>query len=181
MILFFGPPGSGKSVQGEMLVRRNGWQWLSTGQLFRDSSDKEVIERMTSGELIDDDLTNKVLFEALEPLHNQERIVIDGYPRNTAQASWLDDYLATVKGEIDCLIVFEVPEQELIRRLAGRGRTEDTLQVIERRIAIYHERTQPVIEYYRQRNIPICLIDGVGDVNEVHERIQRAVETCSLV
>ena len=64
MILFFGPPGSGKSVQGQLLVERNGWEWISTGDLFRNSKDPEVLERMTSGELIDDHLTNKVLGDA---------------------------------------------------------------------------------------------------------------------
>lgn len=181
MVLFFGPPGSGKSVQGELLVKRNGWQWLSTGQLFRDSSDPEVLKKMATGELIDDALTNKVLGNALKDIPHSNRVVIDGYPRNAAQAKWFEDFLQSNGEDIDCIILFEVPKDELIKRLSGRGRTEDSLDVIERRITIYHERTKPVIDFYRERHIPLYEIDGLGEVNDVHERIQSAVVACSLV
>lgn len=181
MVLFFGPPGSGKSVQGELLVKRNGWQWLSTGQLFRESSDPEVLKRMATGELIDDQLTNKVLSEGLSKIGEDSRVVLDGYPRNTEQAEWLDQYLAQYNSQIECVIVFEVPEAELTKRLSGRGRTEDSPDVIARRIAIYHESTKPVIDFYRDRHVPIYQIDGFGEVNAVHERVQSAVQSCALV
>lgn len=181
MILFFGPPGSGKSVQGELLVKRNGWHWLSTGQLFRESSDPEVLDRLEKGELIDDELTNKVLNEALIKMKDKARVVLDGYPRNRAQAEWLDDHLPEHGREIAAVIVFEVPKQELIHRLAGRGRAEDSPEVIEKRLAIYFERTKPVLEFYEQHNVPVVTVDGYGDISVVHERIQQAVETCSLV
>jgi adenylate kinase len=180
MILFFGPPGSGKSVQGELLVKRNGWTWLSTGQLFRDSSDPEVLSRLAKGELIDDELTNKVLNEALHKAEDEKRIVLDGYPRNPSQAAWLDEHLPKHGREIKAIIVFEVSKDELVRRLAGRGRVEDSPKVIERRLDIYHENTKPVIDFYRNTGVPIKTVDGHGDVTEVHERIQRAVEECSL-
>lgn len=181
MILFFGPPGSGKSVQGELLVKRNGWQWLSTGELFRKTSNDEVLRRMASGELINDELTNRVLHEALLKIEKTTRVVLDGYPRNTDQAEWLEQYLAGNNSEIECIILFEVPKAELIKRLSGRGRTEDSPEVIERRITIYHEQTKPVIDFYRKRGVPVYTIDGFGEVNTVHERIQAAVEACSRV
>lgn len=180
MILFFGPPGSGKSVQGELLVKRNGWNWLSTGQLFRDSSDPEVLERLSKGELIDDELTNKVLNEALRERSNKSRIVLDGYPRNPKQAEWLDKHLPEHGREIAAVIVFEVPQEELVRRLAGRGRAEDTLEVIEKRLDIYHKNTKPVLDFYVHRNVPVITVNGHGSVTEVHDRIQKAVEQCSL-
>jgi adenylate kinase len=181
MVLFFGPPGSGKSVQGELLVKRNGWHWLSTGQLFRDSSNAAVLERLAIGELIDDKSTSKILSDALEKINDETHVVLDGYPRHIEQAEWLEQYLKQHNSKIECIILFEVPTEELTRRLSGRGRTEDSPAVIKRRIAIYHERTQPVINFYRSRNIPICIIDGQGGINAVHERVQAAVETCSLV
>ena len=180
MVLFFGPPGSGKSVQGELLVARNGWSWLSTGQLFRDSSDPEVLERLAKGELIDDDLTNKVLDEALRRTDDKTRVVLDGYPRNQEQAKWLDAHLPEHGREIVAIVVFSVPKQELIRRLAGRGRAEDSLDVIERRLNIYFENTKPVLEFYEKQDVPVIAVDGHGDVSEVHERIQKAIEACSL-
>lgn len=178
MILFFGPPGSGKSVQGRLLVEKNGWNWLSTGQMFRESKDPEVLSRLASGELIDDELTNRVLSEALSKVDNANRVVLDGYPRNTTQAAWLEGHLPEHDREIRAIIVFDTPQEELIKRLSGRGRSEDTPAVIERRLAIYHLNTRPVIDYYQQRGVPVVAIDGVGTVDEVHERIQKAVEQC---
>lgn len=178
MILFFGPPGSGKSVQGELLVKRNNWKWLSTGQMFRDSNDPEVLARLKTGELIDDELTNKVLDQALQGIDTDNHVVLDGYPRNPAQAEWLEEHLPKHGREIRCIIVFETPQEELIKRLASRGRTEDTPEVIEKRLNIYTRNTRPVLDYYRQRGVQIREVDGMGAVDVVHERIQQAVEEC---
>lgn len=180
MILFFGPPGSGKSVQGQLLVVRNHWNWLSTGELFRNSKDPEVLKRLATGELIDDTMTNEVLTEALRAVGHSDRVVLDGYPRNPAQAEWLEKHLPEHGSEIEAVVVFEVPKQELTKRLSGRGRTEDALEVIERRLKIYYERTKPVLDFYKQRGVPVCVIDGTGSVGTVHDRIQDTVETCAL-
>lgn len=178
MILFFGPPGSGKSVQGQLLVERNGWQWLSTGDLFRRSKDPEVLKRLATGELIDDDLTNKVLDNAIQEIKGDAPIVLDGYPRNLDQVKWLEAYLPAHGRKIECAILFEVPREELINRLAGRGREEDTPKVISRRLDIYLEKTQPIVEYYRNNGFPVIPVDGMGGVSEVHDRIQEAVMLC---
>ncbi len=178
MILFFGPPGSGKSVQGELLVERNGWKWLSTGQLFRESQNPEVLERLAGGELIDDEMTNNVVEKALETVDTDNHVVLDGYPRNPAQAAWLEAHLPKQGREIRTIVVFETPKEELVKRLSGRGRTEDSPQVIEKRLQIYHSNTKPVLDYYRQRGVCIVEIDGLGKVDKVHERIQQAVEQC---
>jgi adenylate kinase len=179
MILFFGPPGSGKSVQGQLLVERNGWQWLSTGDIFRNSKDPEVLKRMATGELIDDTLTNKVLDDAIQAIGQETRLVLDGYPRNVDQSKWLQQYLPRVGRKIDCVVLFQVPRDELINRLAGRGRAEDNPEVISRRLDIYNEKTSPVVDYFRDKtDVPVLLVDGTGDIPEVHERIQAAVMSC---
>jgi adenylate kinase len=181
MILFFGPPGSGKSVQGQLLVERNGWKWLSTGQLFRESTDPKVLERMATGELISDEMTNQVLDDALRQIKDSVHIVLDGYPRNTNQAQWLIDHLPEHGREIVAIVVFEVSAEELVKRLAGRGRVEDTVDVIKRRIEIYEEQTHPVIAFYEAHNVPVAKIDGHGDVTEVHERVQTAAKEKQLI
>jgi adenylate kinase len=176
MILFFGPPGSGKSVQGNLLVERNGWKWLSTGELFRKSDDPEVIERLATGELISDELTNEVLDDALKNIGNGTQIVLDGYPRNPSQAQWLNDRLPEHGREIAAVIVFEVPQEELVKRLSGRGRAEDDPTIVRRRLQIYEEQTRPVLEFYEKQGTNVVKIDGHGDVNDVHDRIQAAAE-----
>ncbi len=178
MILFFGPPGSGKSVQGQLLVERNGWQWLSTGDLFRKSKDPEVLKRMATGELIDDELTGKVLDAAIQEVQGDSPIVLDGYPRNLDQVKWLEENLPARGRSIECVVLFEVPREELINRLAGRGRTEDSPEVISRRLDIYQEKTKPVVDHYRENGVPVIAIDGTGPIPEVHERIQEAVMAC---
>lgn len=179
MILFFGPPGSGKSVQGKQLVERNGWQWISTGDLFRNSKDPEVLKRMTTGELIDDELTNKVLADALCEIDSNIDVVLDGYPRNVDQVRWLEENLPLFGRVVDCVILFDVPREVLVERLSGRGRIEDTPEVINHRLDIYQEKTSPVVDHYREAtHTPIKIIDGTGTIPQVHERIQTAVMSC---
>lgn len=180
MVLFFGPPGSGKSIQGQLLVARNGWSWLSTGELFRKSADPKVLAHLATGELIDDDMTNRVLSEALSDMQNTRHIVLDGYPRNTAQAEWLLKNLPKYQRSVEAIIVFDVSKEELTKRLSGRGRSEDNLDVIKRRLDIYDERTQPVLDFYEKNGVPISKVDGLGTVGTVHDRIQEAIEKCEL-
>jgi adenylate kinase len=181
MVLFFGPPGSGKSVQGQLLVERNKWRWISTGDLFRNSQDPEVLRRMASGELIDDELTNKVVSAALSEIDSGVDVVLDGYPRNLDQVQWLDKHIGDYGRSIDCIILFEVPHDVLIERLAGRGRSEDTLEVIKHRLDIYAEKTSPVLNYYRDNGRPIQIVNGNGDRNDIHVRVQEAVIACQKI
>ena len=178
MILFFGAPGSGKSVQGQLLVERNGWQWLSTGDLFRKSQDPEVLRRMATGELIDDELTNKVLSAAIKNVDTSKRLILDGYPRNVAQAEWLFSNVPEYGRKVECVVLFEVPREELIHRQIGRGRSEDAPDVIGRRLDIYQEKTKPAVDYYRDAGVPVVTVDGIGSIPDVHERIQEAVASC---
>ena len=91
MILLFGPTGAGKSMQGQMLAVRQGWKWLSTGEMLRSSSDPEVIRLLKTGELINDELTYEVFTEAVADAKRRQfpNIIVDGFPRTKAQAAWL--------------------------------------------------------------------------------------------
>jgi adenylate kinase len=180
MILFFGPPGSGKSVQGQLLVERNGWKWLSTGQLFRESTDPEVKARMATGELIDNEMTARVLDNALRDMKDPAHIVLDGYPRNIDQAEWLIEHLPKHGREVTAIVLFETPQEELIKRQLGRGRADDNEEVIKRRLQIYEEQTRPLIDFYKTKGVPMVVIDGLGSVDEVHDRVQAAAEEKQL-
>ena len=92
MIVFFGPAGAGKSVQGQMLAARNGWRWLSAGQLLRDTRDPELFAQMRTGGLVDPEKVNKLIGEALDRAKDIDRVVLDGYPRQLAQAKWLIEH-----------------------------------------------------------------------------------------
>lgn len=181
MIIFFGPAGAGKSVQGQILAARHGWRWLSTGQLLRDTHDAEVLKKMASGELIDDEITNKVMLEALKRSEGIPRIILDGYPRELSQVEWLIGNLPSCNRSIELVVVLEVPESEILRRLSLRGRIDDTPETIKDRLHIFRDRMYPILDYLNQRKIRITHIDGTGTVGQVHDRVEAELEACSLV
>jgi adenylate kinase len=112
MILLFGPTGAGKSMQGQMLAVRQGWKWLSTGQMLRDSNDAEVIEVLKSGELVSDELTYEMFDAAIKDAKAKkyDKVIVDGFPRTKAQAEWLAEYMEKNGETIEQVVVLEVPE-----------------------------------------------------------------------
>lgn len=181
MIIFFGPAGAGKSVQGQILAARHGWRWLSAGQLLRDTRDPELLKRMATGALVDPAVVNGVVQVALEKAKDIDHIIMDGYPREMPQAEWLIGALPQHNRSIKLVVVLEVPKNELIRRLHIRGRADDSAEAIEERLQIYHEEVYPVLTYLTKERIHIAHIDGSGTVGQVHDRIESELEACSLV
>ncbi|HSE61670.1 MAG TPA: nucleoside monophosphate kinase [Candidatus Saccharimonadales bacterium] len=181
MIVFFGPAGAGKSVQGQILAARYGWRWLSTGQLLRDTHDPEILKEMGTGKLIPDEIANKVVEEALHRSKDINRVIMDGYPRELKQAKWLLSILPKHEREIKLVIVLEVPQSEIEHRLTIRGRADDTPDAIKHRLHIYRDKIYPILNYFNQEKITIAHIDGTGTVGEVHDRVVSELESCSLV
>lgn len=178
MILLFGPTGAGKSMQGQMLAVRQGWKWLSTGEMLRQSDDPKVIETLKSGELVSDELTYTVFEDAVQDARDKQfpNIIVDGFPRTKEQAAWLDDYMGKMGERIDVVIVLEVPEAEIMRRLDKRKRMEDTPDTIARRMAIYRQKMYPVLGIFAEAGVKIVHLDGTGTAGEVHDRIYDEVE-----
>lgn len=172
MIIFFGPAGAGKSVQGQMLAARHGWRWLSSGQLLRDTHDKALLEHMASGKLADSEMVNQVIGDALTRAKDIDHVILDGYPRELSQAKWLVDAQPKHERSIELVIVLEVPRDELFRRLQLRGRADDTPEVIEERLQIYRKEMYPVLSYLTEEGVRIAHIDGNGTVGQVHDRIE---------
>ena len=177
MIIFFGVAGAGKSMQGQMLAARHGWRWLSSGQIFREQADAEMIELLKFGELVSDEVTNRVIFEALDRAHLKddiERVIMDGYPRTVEQAEALVKHETERCGHnpVSMCVVLEVPQSEIVDRLAKRGRLEDQPESIKRRIQIYRSEIYPLLDFFNKLGVPIEHIDGVGTVGEVHDRIE---------
>ncbi len=186
MIIFFGPAGAGKSMQGQMLAARHGWRWLSTGQLLRESQDPELIKIMQTGELVPDEIIDKVIFDAIDvakTCDGVKRVIVDGYPRLLSQAKSLVAHETERCGEngIDLIVVLEVPKSEIMRRLAIRGRMEDDPDTIEKRLRIYRGEIYPLLEYFNDLGTAITHIDGTGTVGEVHDRVEAELLANKLV
>lgn len=178
MILLFGPTGAGKSMQGQMLAARQGWKWLSTGEMLRQSTDQTVISTLKSGELVSDELTYQVFEASVKDARDKKfpNIIIDGFPRTKEQAAWLDKYMDKIGEEIDIVVVLEVPDTEIMNRLEKRKRMEDTPETIARRMTIYRQKMYPVLGTFAEAGVKIVHLDGTGTAGEVHDRIFDEVE-----
>ncbi len=179
MIVFFGPVGAGKSVQGQMLGTRFNWQWISTGNIFRASQDPDVQATIAAGQLISSEQTYHVLGEALEHVRHMQ-IILDGFPRKKEQAEWLLQNQATYDFNVDLVIVIDVAKEEILKRLASRGRVDDDASVIEDRLAIYHSEVDPILTYLTDNNVAVVHVDGVGDVDAIHEAIVNQITAHDL-
>ncbi len=177
MILLFGPTGAGKSMQGQMLAVRQGWKWLSTGEMLRSSDDPKIIQVLKSGDLVSDGITFEVFNEALQDAKAKQypNIIVDGFPRTKMQAEWLAKYLDKSGEHIDLVVVLEVPETEINLRLKKRGRMEDTPETIAKRMAIYRQKMYPVLGIFAEQGMKIVHLDGTGTAGEVHDKLYAEV------
>ena len=181
MIVFFGPAGAGKSIQGQILAARQGWRWLSMGQLLRDTRDIELFNTMQKGELISDEKAYEIVSSALGNIANINNVILDGFPRQLEQARWLIDNQIPNGFSIDLVVVLDVPKDELMKRLELRGRADDTAQAIDERLQTYQNEMYPILDYFNEKNVNIVHIDGVGTVDQVHDRIMEKLIVCKLV
>jgi adenylate kinase len=177
-LVLVGPPGAGKGTQATVLSEKLGVPHISTGDLFRahisnqTELGREVQEYLDSGELVPDAVTNEMVRERLAQPDAVEGFLLDGFPRNVAQAGVLGEMLARDEQKLDNVLEFQVDEDVVVERLLARGRTDDKEDVIRHRQQLYRTETAPLLDYYG----PIVVsIDAVGDVNEVSERALRAL------
>lgn len=180
MILFFGPAGAGKSVQGHMLAERLHWKWLSTGEMFRESTDPEVQQILKTGALVSDEKTYQVVENAFEKAKDFTRLIVDGFPRTQAQAAWLLDTNNTHGRQIAIVIVLDVPDAEIQERLSHRGREQDTPEIIAERLELYRRETDPILGFFDQKGILVVRVDGTGTVEQIHEKIVAEIEKNKL-
>jgi len=176
-ILLLGPPGSGKGTQGEVLARRLGVPQVSTGEMLRGAVaagselGRRVRDLMDAGLLVDDATMLDVVRERLGRADAAPGFLLDGYPRTLPQALSLDEIL---EGGIDSVLLVEVPEDELVRRMVARGRSDDTPEVARERQRIYREATEPLVGYYEERDL-VHRIDGRRSIPEVTAQMVSAL------
>ena len=181
MILFFGPAGSGKSVQAQLLVDNDGWKWLSTGQLLRDTDDEDVHFMQRKGVLVPIEKVNQILGDALDKITSEDKLILDGYPRQIDQTNWLIDNCKSRNLSIDLAINLDVHLEELLKRIELRGRDDDNPESIKERFDIYHREIDPILNLLLKDEKKVINVDGVGKPNEIYERIKDELIKCKLV
>jgi adenylate kinase len=179
-LLLIGAPGAGKGTQAERLSAAFSIPAISTGDIFRHNVKnetelgKQAKAFMDRGEYVPDSLTNALVRDRLSQSDAAAGFLLDGYPRTADQVVELDDILASNETELEAVVLLTADTDEVVRRLLNRaleqGRADDTEDVIRRRLEVYEEQTAPLISVYAERGL-VIMIDGLGEVNEVTERI----------
>ena len=184
-LIIMGPPGAGKGTQAVRIAERFGIPAISTGDIFRsnikDGTDlgKQVQKILDSGGYVPDEVTNAIVRDRLAWVDAAPGFLLDGYPRTPGQVDFLDQVLAEHGHALDGVIELTVDEEAVVARLLKRaeieGRADDNEETIRNRQSIYRKETAPIIAIYEDHGI-LIKIDGMGTVDEVTERVIKAVE-----
>ena len=183
-LVLLGAPGSGKGTQATRLKDHLQVPHISTGDLLRAEVASgsrlglEAKEIMARGDLVSDAILLGMIEDRLSRPDTASGFILDGYPRNLAQASALDALLGRIGKPIDCAVQLDVDSELLVERIAGRakaeGRADDNPDAVRKRLSVYTEQTAPVVDYYRQHGL-LSLVNGVGSLDDVFTRILEAI------
>ena len=178
-VVLLGPPGAGKGTQAVKLAESLGVPQISTGDLFRHNISSgtrlglEAKQYLDAGDLVPASLTNALVDDRLNDSDVAAGFILDGFPRSVEQAEALNDMLKRRGLKLDAVLEFRVPEDELVDRLKGRGRADDTEDVIRNRMKVYRDETAPLLDFYQGE---LHTVDAVGSLDEVFARALQAFD-----
>lgn len=215
-LVMLGPPGAGKGTQGQRLTEDFSVAYIATGDILRENVKKgtelgrEAKEHMDSGGLVPDELVIAMIEDRISQDDAGDGFVLDGFPRNVAQADALNEMLDEHGRRLTAALLVDVPDEEVIRRLSGRRvcvenghtyhlefdppkredvcdqdgsrleiREDDKPETVKKRLATYHENTEPLIDYYDERGL-LRRFDGTREQTEVHDHIRATIATLRL-
>ncbi len=179
-LIFLGPPGAGKGTQAAILAQLFGVPHISTGEILRTAVANEtelglkVKSYMDEGELVPDSLILDLVRERLKDQDAGSGWILDGFPRNVAQANFLDHLLTDIGQVYDYVVDLEVADDTIVDRLLHRGRKDDTETVIRHRLQVYREQTEPLIDFYRQRE-QLVAVNGDRNPESVATEIKHLI------
>ena len=184
-VVIFGAPGSGKGTQSEMIISKYGLHHISTGDILRREIKKQTElgtiadEYIKTGQLIPDELIIQILADVLDANHEAKGFIFDGFPRTIAQGEALDQLLREKETSIIAVLNLAVDEKELINRLIKRGeesgRADDNLEIIQNRLEVYRNQTEPLKEYYKKKG-KLFQIKGNNVIEDVFEQIVNVLD-----
>jgi len=193
-VVLLGPPGAGKGTQAQIIAGRLGVPAISTGDIFRANVSGETElglqakSYMDAGDLVPDEITVAMVKGRLAEPDAKGGFLLDGFPRTIAQAEQLRASLTDLGHALDCVLELVVDEEELVRRLSGRRmlvegqmvqREDDKPETVKKRLAVYHDQTEPLIEWYKGKAL-LHRFDGTRTPDEVHDRIRATLATKRL-
>ncbi len=184
--IIFGPPGSGKGTQSVKIAEKYNLAHISTGEIFRKNIREKtelglkVQSIIEKGELVPDELLVAILEDAIDQHTGVDGFVFDGFPRTTQQAKDLEVILKKRNDDVSMVLALEVNDEEIVDRLLKRaeleGRKDDNREVIENRIRVYNNQTQPLIDFYKDKGLLVS-VNGIGSIDEIFNKICELIES----